>query len=103
MARPQGAELVAPLVINEIVLRLLCSPIGGRVARIGLAGSSLKRIAKAVAWVRANYAQLISVEALAGLVGMSPSLSCEPMGVNVRGVSIGQTVAMAFQCSRASR
>ena len=73
MAQPGDAELLAPLVIDEILIRLLRSPIGGRVAQIGLAESSVHRIAKAVAWVRANFSEPMNVEALAELVDMSVS------------------------------
>src|SRR5919199_3093816 len=50
MADAGDAELLAPLVIDEILIRLLRSPIGSRVAQIGLTESSLHRVAKAVAW-----------------------------------------------------
>ena len=46
---------------------------GGRVAQIGLVDSSMQRIAKAVAWLRANFFQPMKVEALAGLAHMSVS------------------------------
>jgi AraC-like DNA-binding protein len=73
MAHPADAELIAPLVIDEILIRLLRSPIGGRVAQIGLADSSVQRIAKAVAWVHAHFAEPMNVEALAELVDMGVS------------------------------
>jgi AraC-like DNA-binding protein len=71
MSQPGDAELLAPLVRDEILIRLLRSPLGSRVAQIGSAGSSVGRIAKAVSWLRANYDQLASVEELAKLVNMS--------------------------------
>jgi hypothetical protein len=55
LGRPGDAELVAPLIVDEILIRLLRSPIGVRVAQMGFAESSLDRIAKAVAWLRANF------------------------------------------------
>jgi AraC-like DNA-binding protein len=73
MADPGDAELIAPLVIDEILIRLLRSPVGGRVAQMGLVESSIHRIAKAVDWVRANFAQPMNVEALAESVHMSVS------------------------------
>jgi AraC-like DNA-binding protein len=73
MAQSEDAALLAPLVIDEILIRLLRSPIGGRVAQIGYGESSLHRIAQAVAWLRANYAQPMSVEDLAASVHMSVS------------------------------
>jgi len=73
MAQPADAELLAPLVIDEILIRLLRSAIGPRVAQIGQRESGVQRVAKAVTWVRANFAQPMAVEALAALAHMSPS------------------------------
>jgi len=73
MAQPADAELLAPLVVDEILIRLLRSAIGPRVAQIGQKDSGVQRVAKAVTWVRANFAQPIAVEALADLAHMSSS------------------------------
>ena len=64
-------ELLAPLVIEEILIRLLRSPVGVRVAQIGLAESSVHGVAKAVSWLRANFSQAIKIEDLAKLAHMS--------------------------------
>jgi len=71
MAQPVDAELLAPLVRDEILIRVLRSPMGSRVARIGQAGSSVQRIAKAVSWLRAHFDQPLDIEELATLVNMS--------------------------------
>jgi len=71
MAQPVDAELLAPLVRDEILIRLLRSSMGIRVAQIGQAGSSLQRIAKAVTWLRANFDQTVTIEKLAKLVNLS--------------------------------
>ena len=73
LAQPGDAELLAPLATDEILIRLLRSPIGVRVAQMGFAESSVQRIAKAISWLRENYSQPIKVEDLAGLVHMSVS------------------------------
>ena len=73
LSQPADAQLLAPLVVDEILIRLLRSPVGGRVAQIGQAQSSVRRIAMAVSWIRANYSQPMMVEALAELVHMSVS------------------------------
>jgi AraC-like DNA-binding protein len=73
MAQPGEAELLAPLVVEEILIRLLRSPIGVRVAQIGLAESSVHGVAKAVSWLRANFSQAMKVEELAKLAHMSVS------------------------------
>jgi AraC-like DNA-binding protein len=73
LAHPGDAELVAPLVMDEILIRLLRSPIGVRVAQMGFAESSVHRVAKAISWLRDNYSQPMKVEDLAGMVHMSVS------------------------------
>jgi AraC-like DNA-binding protein len=73
LAHPGDAELLGPLVVDEILIRLLRSPIGVRVAQMGLAESSVQRIAKAISWLRENYSQPIKIEELAEMVHMSVS------------------------------
>ncbi|HYK05319.1 MAG TPA: AraC family transcriptional regulator [Thermoanaerobaculia bacterium] len=73
MAQPAEAELLAPLIVDEILIRLLRSPMGSRVAQIGHAESSLQRVAKAVSWLRSNFDQPVDIDDLAALVNMSVS------------------------------
>ncbi len=73
LAQPGDAELLAPLVMDEILIRLLRSPIGVRVAQMGFDESSVHRVAKAISWLRDNFSQPMKVEDLAGLVHMSVS------------------------------
>ncbi|HWS95902.1 MAG TPA: AraC family transcriptional regulator [Candidatus Methylomirabilis sp.] len=73
LAQPSDVELLAPLAKDEILIRLLRSPIGVRVAQMGFAESSVHRVAKAISWLRSNFSQPMKVEDLAGLVHMSLS------------------------------
>lgn len=73
LADPREADLLAPLAVDEILTRLLLSPLGRRAAQIGQAGSNLQRVARAVDWVRDHFDQPIKVEALAELVHLGPS------------------------------
>ncbi len=73
LGQPGDSELLAPLVMDEILIRLLRSPIGVRVAQMGFAESSVHRIARAISWLRENYSQPMKVEELADLVNMSVS------------------------------
>jgi len=73
LAQPGDVELIAPLVVDEILIRLLRSRIGARVAQMGFAESSVHRLAKAISWLRANFSQPMKVEELAELVHMSVS------------------------------
>ena len=73
MAEPADSALLAPLVVDEILIRLLLSPAGARLAQIGRSDSGLRHVAPAVAWVRHNFADPLSVDQLAGLANMSVS------------------------------
>ncbi len=73
LAQPGDVELLAPLVVDEILIRLLRSPMGVRVAQMGFRESSVQRVAKAISWLRANFSQPMKVEELADLVHMSVS------------------------------
>jgi AraC-like DNA-binding protein len=72
-SQPGEADLLAPLVMDEILIRLLKSSLGLRLAMIGQEESRIHQVSKAVTWVRAHFDQPLDVERLAGMVHMSPS------------------------------
>ena len=53
--QPEEAQIIGSLVVDEILIRLLRSPLGPRVAQIGLKDSGLHGVSKAVNWLRNNY------------------------------------------------
>ena len=67
LAHPEDATLLGPLVVDEILIRLLRTSIGRRVAQIGNPKSGVQRIAEAVAWIRAHFAQPVTVEDMASI------------------------------------
>lgn len=73
LQNPGDSEWIAPLVMEELLIRLLRSPIGVYVAEMGFADSGVQRVAKAIAWMRDNFAQTVKVEELARLAHMSAS------------------------------
>ena len=73
LAQPGDIELLAPLIVDEILIRLLRARIGPRVAQMGFAESSVHRLAKAISWLRTNFSQPMKVEELAESVHMSVS------------------------------
>ena len=73
VAQPADAELLAPLAVDEILIRLLRTPIGSRVAQIGHPKSGVQRIAEAVTWIRAHFAQPVTVEEMAASIHMGAS------------------------------
>jgi len=73
MVQPEDADLLGPLVVDEILIRLLRTPIGNRIAQIGHTKSGVQRMADAVTWIRAHFAQPVTVEEMAASVHMSAS------------------------------
>lgn len=73
MVRAEDAHALGSLVVDEILIRLLLTPIGARVAQIGEPKSGLHRIGSAVSWIRAHFAHPITVEEMAGAAHMSVS------------------------------
>jgi len=73
MAEAEDADLLGPLAVDEILIRLLRTPIGRRVAQIGQPKSGVQRVAAAISWIREHFAQPVTVEEMAGSVRMSAS------------------------------
>lgn len=70
---PDDREVLAPLIIREILYRLLMAPDGAVVRQMARADSRLSQIAKAIAWVRANFREPCRIEDAAEIAGMSRS------------------------------
>ncbi|WP_351231572.1 AraC family transcriptional regulator [Streptomyces sp. NPDC002133] len=70
---PPDIDVLAPLVKREILWRLITGDQGATIRQFGLADSNLSHIARAVRWIRENYAKSFRVEDLAQLIGMSTS------------------------------
>lgn len=71
--RPQDIAVMAPLLEQEVLYRLLVGPYGARLRQIALAESPSNKVARAIAWLRENYARPLRIEHLADSVGMSES------------------------------
>ena len=70
---PGDIGVLAPLVRREIIYRLLTGEQGPRLRRIAAEGGQAGRIARAIDWLRHNFARPLSVEEIARGVQMSPS------------------------------
>jgi AraC-like DNA-binding protein len=70
---PRDRDVLAPLVIREILWRVITGVQGDAVRQMGLADSGLTQIARAVKWIRENYGQPFRVQELADASGMSVS------------------------------
>jgi transcriptional regulator GlxA family with amidase domain len=70
---PDLALRLAPLVQQEIAIRLLRGPHGPHLRRLGTIGSPSQQIAKAVTWLKRNFVEPLRVDDLADRAHMSPS------------------------------
>lgn len=71
--KQEEIDLLVPLVIEEIFIRLLRSPVGAAIAQIGIADSHSQKISKAIAWLKKHFADPIKMESLSAIAGMSIS------------------------------
>ena len=70
---PQDIPFLSGLIQREIIYRILRGPEGARLRAIATLGDQSHRTAKAIAWVRTNYAKPLRVEGLAKIAGMGVS------------------------------
>lgn len=71
--RPADLPVLAPLLLKEILWRLVTGAQGPIVRQIGLADSSLSHIGHSIRWIREHYAESLRIEDLARLSSMSVS------------------------------
>jgi len=70
---PQDIAFLSGLMQREIIYRILRSAEGARLRAIATLGEQSHRTAKAIAWIKANYAKPLRVEDLADIAGMGVS------------------------------
>ena len=70
---PQDIPFLSGLIQREIIYRILRGPEGARLRAIATLGDQSHRTAKAIAWIKANYAKPLRVEDLAQVAGMGLS------------------------------
>ena len=71
--KPALVPQLAPLIQQEITIRLLTSRYGPQLQHLVAAGSPSQQIAKAVAWLKQNFTHVLHVDDLAARTHMSPS------------------------------
>ncbi|MGE0156910.1 MAG: AraC family transcriptional regulator N-terminal domain-containing protein [Geobacter sp.] len=70
---PADIPILAPMLHREILYRLLIGEQGGKLRQIASAGSRSNQVARAIGWLKSNYAQQLKIEDLAAMANMSPS------------------------------
>ncbi len=73
LGTPRDIPFLSGLIHREIVYRILSGQAGARLRSIATLGDQSQRTAKAIAWIRENYAKPLRVEELARLAGMGVS------------------------------
>jgi len=70
---PRDIPFLSGLIQREIIYRILQSAEGARLRAIATLGEQSNRTARAIAWIKANFAKPLRVEDLAGIAGMGVS------------------------------
>jgi AraC-like DNA-binding protein len=70
---PRDIPFLSGLIQREIIYRILRGPEGARLRSIATLGDQSHRTAKAIAWIRTNYAKPLRVDDLAQIAGMGLS------------------------------
>jgi AraC-like DNA-binding protein len=70
---PELAPRLAPLIQQEITVRLLAGAHGPQLRHLAASGSPSQQISKAVTWLKKNFARPLLVDDLASRVNMSAS------------------------------
>jgi AraC-like DNA-binding protein len=70
---PVEGKVLAPLIIREIVFRLLVGGQGARLSHLLALGADTHRISKAIGFLRENFDQLLRIDDIAHELGMSVS------------------------------
>ncbi|HEY3441593.1 MAG TPA: AraC family transcriptional regulator [Paludibaculum sp.] len=71
--QPQDVAFLHGLIEREIIFRVLQGPEGVRLRAVATLGDQSYRTAKAIAWIKDNYAKPLRVEELADIAGMGIS------------------------------
>lgn len=70
---PQHMPFLAGLIQREVIYRILSGPEGARLRAIATLGDQSQRTAKAIIWLKENFAKQFRVEDLAEIAGMGVS------------------------------
>lgn len=73
VGKPHEIAVLAGLIQREIIFRILQGPEGARLRAIATKGNQSQRTARAIEWLRKNYAKPLRVEELAEMAGMAVS------------------------------
>lgn len=73
LEHPEDIPILQPLILRELLYRLLHGPQGYVLRQIATAGSNLSQLNRAIGWIRTHYAEAFDIASVAKISGMSPS------------------------------
>jgi AraC-like DNA-binding protein len=73
LSNPEDIPFLSGFIEREIMYRILRGPEGARLRAVATLGDQSHRTAKAIAWIKTNYASPLRVEELAQIAGMAVS------------------------------
>jgi AraC-like DNA-binding protein len=73
LSHPEDIPFLSGFIEREIVYRILRGPEGARLRAVATLGDQSHRTAKAIAWIKTNYAEPLHVDELAEIAGMAVS------------------------------
>jgi AraC-like DNA-binding protein len=73
LSNPDDVQYIAPIVLDEILIRVLRSPIGMKIVQMGFTDSNMQGVIRAISWLGENFSQQVKVADLARMAYMSES------------------------------
>ncbi len=73
LSQNEDVDLLGPLAIEEILVRLLRSSAGPYIAQVGVTDSNAQKIIRSINWLKSNFHETVKVEELAEISNMSSS------------------------------
>jgi AraC-like DNA-binding protein len=73
LSNAEDMQYIAPLIMDEIIIRVLCSPIGIKLVQMGFTDSHIQGLVRVISWLGENFTQQVKVAGLAKMAYMSES------------------------------
>ena len=73
LSNSEDIQYIAPIIMDEILIRVLRSPIGMRIVQMGFTDSIMQGVIRVISWLGENFSQQIKVADLAKMAYMSES------------------------------
>lgn len=70
---PRDIAMLAPMAERELLYRLLAGEYGARLRQLAVADSKISQVNRAISWIKANFREAFSIDALASEARMSSS------------------------------